>query len=251
MFVAYDTVTIINGNYLKEKQMRNIAIITARSGSKGLPDKNIKELKGKPLMAYSIECALESDMFDEVMVSTDSEKYAEIARKYGANVPFLRSENNSGDKASSWDVVKEVLDNYKKQGKEFDTVCLLQPTSPLREARDIQEAYKLYEEKAKVAVISVCEMEHSPLWSNVLPEDHSLEGFEREGSDKPRQELETYYRINGALYIVSVNELYKGYNFMKKGSYAYSMPIERSIDIDTELDFKYAEFLINHSLGQK
>ena len=137
--------------------MSNIAIIPARSGSKGLKDKNIKELCGKPLFAYSIEAALKSSCFDEVMVSTDSEKYAEIARRYGASVPFLRSVSTSSDIASSWDMVDEVLAGYRDLGREFETFCLLQPTSPLRTAKDIIAAYKLYNDKASFSVVSVCE----------------------------------------------------------------------------------------------
>ena len=137
--------------------MNNIAIISARSGSKGLPDKNIKELSGKPLMAYSIEAAIQSECFDDVMVSTDSEKYAEIARMYGAEVPFMRSEVTSSDTASSWDVVEEVLQGYEKMGKIFDTICLLQPTSPMRTSGDIKAAYSLYKEKDAIAVLSMTE----------------------------------------------------------------------------------------------
>ncbi len=224
--------------------MRNLAIIPARSGSKGLPDKNIKDLNGKPLMAYSIEAALESNLFDEVMVSTDSEKYAEIAKKCGASVPFLRSDELSGDKAGSWDVVKEVLNRYKEMGKEFDTICLLQPTSPLRDGEDIKGAYELYIQKASVAVISICEMEHSPLWSNTLPNNKSLAGFIRQEAQKPRQEIETYYRLNGAIYIVKTEEIYKGYDFYREGSFAYIMPAWKSVDIDSAFDFEVAGFLI-------
>ena len=121
--------------------MKNLAIIPARSGSKGLVDKNIKLLDGKPLIAYSIEAALQSGVFDMVMVSTDSEKYAEIAWNYGAQVPFLRSAETSSDTASSWDAVAEVIENYRKLGTVFDTFMLLQPTSPLRTAQNIREAY--------------------------------------------------------------------------------------------------------------
>ena len=225
--------------------MKNLAIIPARSGSKGLKDKNIKLLNGKPLMAYSIEAALESKKFDEVMVSTDSPKYADIAKEFGATVPFLRSERTSSDTASSWDMVKEVLSCYEELGKNFDTVCLLQPTSPLRNAVDIQEAYKLYEERASVAVLSVCEMEHTPLWSNVLPDDFSLNGFIRTDLGTRRQDTGTYYRVNGAIYITSVEQLYKDSNLYREGSFAYIMPRERSVDIDTMLDFSYAEFMLN------
>lgn len=105
--------------------MRNIAIIPARSGSKSLPNKNIIELKGKPLMHYTIKAALDSGYFQEVMVSTDSENYADIARKCGANVPFLRSEKMSGDSVGSWDTVREVLSNYRQMGKTYDYVALL------------------------------------------------------------------------------------------------------------------------------
>lgn len=118
--------------------MGNLAIIPARSGSKGLPGKNKKPLLGKPLMAYAIEAAVESGLFKAVHLSTDSEEYAEIGRSWGAEVPFLRSLRNSSDTASSWDAVLEVLEQYSRQGREFDTVMLLQPTSPLRTAEDIR-----------------------------------------------------------------------------------------------------------------
>ena len=137
--------------------MKNIAIIPARSGSKGLKDKNIKPLMGKPLLAYSIEAAMQSNMFDTVMVSTDSETYAKIARKYGAEVPFLRSAETSSDTASSWDAVAEVLNGYAAIDRCFDTFMLLQPTSPLRTAGDIVGAYRTMEEKDANTVVSLCE----------------------------------------------------------------------------------------------
>lgn len=224
--------------------MKNLAIIPARSGSKGLPDKNIKLLEGKPLIAHSIDQAVRSDIFDEIMVSTDSDIYADIAVKFGASVPFLRSPETSGDTAGSWDVVREVIDNYKKMNRHFDTFCLLQPTSPLRTAEDIINAYELYKEKATVAVISVCKMEHSPLWCNTLPQNGSLSEFKRISSDLRRQEIETYYRLNGAIYIASIDQFLLDDNLYREGSFAYIMPRDRSVDIDTEEDFKYAEFLI-------
>ncbi len=224
--------------------MKNIAIIPARSGSKGLVDKNIKELKGKPLIAYSIEAAIKSEKFEEIMVSTDSELYAEIARKYGAKVPFLRSAITATDSASSWDVVEEVLSNYTEKNTKFDTFCLLQPTSPLRSALDIIKAYELFEDKAACAVVSVCETEHSPLWCGTLPEDGNLSGFVNNEALIRRQELDTYYRLNGAIYIVDCIGFRKDKNVFREGSYAYIMPQERSVDIDTSLDFKYVETLI-------
>ncbi len=225
-------------------KLKNIAIITARSGSKGLPDKNIRELCGKPLIAYSIEAAIESGVFDTVMVSTDSEKYADISEKYGAEIPFLRSEEMSSDSAGSWDTVREVLDRYEERGQRFDTVCLLQPTSPLRTFEDIQAAYRLFEEKNADSVIGVCEAEHTPLWMNKLDDSLRMDGFIPEEIDSlPRQALPTYYRINGAIYIVSVSRLRSKESLYDNG-YAYVMPAERSVDIDGIIDFKLAETLM-------
>lgn len=226
--------------------MKNIAIIPARSGSKGLKDKNIKKLCGKPLIAYSIEAAIASGVFDEIMVSTDSEQYAEIAREYGAKVPFLRSEENASDTASSWDVVRETLEKYKQAGHTFDTVCLLQPTSPLRTSQDIADAYALYKTKSASTVIGVCETEHSPLWTNTISDSLSMDNFVRKEAQVPRQMLSTFYRINGAMYIVSVDRIMKKENIYHN-SYAYIMPQQRSIDIDSNLDFIIAESIFNYT----
>ena len=228
--------------------MKNIAVIPARSGSKGLKDKNIKELKGKPLLAYSIKAAKESNLFDEIMVSTDSSQYAEIARSFGANVPFLRSETNSSDKAGSWDVVLEVLREYNKLNKTFDSICLLQPTSPLRTAQDIIEAYKLLERKQADAITSVCEVDHSPLWTMTLPESLSLEEFKKRDSDTPRQLLQKYYRLNGAIYIRKISYSNSTISLIDTNEFAYIMPREHSIDIDTELDFVIAETVMEINL---
>lgn len=229
--------------------MRNIAIIPARSGSKGVKDKNIRDLAGKPLMSYTIEAALQSDQFDEVMVSTDSERYAEIAREYGANVPFLRSEQTATDTASSWDMVEEVLSKYEALGKSFDTFCLLQPTSPLRNAVDIAAAYELYRNKASFAVVSVCEAEHSPLWCGHLPENQEFTEFIDAESMKQRQAGGKFYRLNGAIYIVNTRKFREERFLYQVGSFAYIMTQEKSVDIDNEIDFKLAEILRGGVLG--
>lgn len=225
--------------------MTSIAIIPARSGSKGLPDKNIKLLHNKPLLAYSIEAAEKSGLFDCIHVSTDSEKYARIAREYGADVPFLRNEELSGDTAGSWDVVRWVLGQYAARGQRFDMVTLLQPTSPLREAEDIRQAYRTFQEKSADAVVAVCEMDHSPLWSNTLPEDGSMDGFLDQVADAGRQQLPTYYRINGAIYMLRTALLAEGApGLYREGTYAYVMPKERSVDIDDEMDFEMTQILM-------
>lgn len=224
--------------------MKNLAIIPARSGSKGLPNKNIKKLCGVPLMAYSIRAAIESNKFSKVMVSTDSESYAKIAEEYGAEVPFLRSPELSGDAAGSWDVVREVLDKYAEFNNRFETVCLLQPTSPLRQSSDIVGAYHLYDENNADNIIGVCESDHSPLWMNTIPQDLSLEHFIRDDiQNKNRQKLDVYYRINGAIYIRKTASVISNASIYNN-SFAFIMPRERSVDIDVELDFIIAETLM-------
>lgn len=225
--------------------MNNLAIITARSGSKGLKDKNVKELKGKPLMAYTIEAAVDSGCFSCIHLSTDSVSYAEIGKKYGCDIPFLRQEELSGDTVGSWDVVRWVVMQYKKRGKYFDTVTLLQPTSPLRTGEDICRAFERLEEKKAEAVVSVCAMEHSPLWSNTLPNNLCMDNFEDETLESiPRQQLPEFYRMNGAIYITTMRHLMEGCNMYKKNCYAYIMSQNNSIDIDNEMDFRFAEILL-------
>ena len=226
---------------------KNLAIIPARSGSKGLKDKNIKELNGHPLMYYSIRAAVDSGIFDEVMVSTDSEKYKRIAINCGAEVPFLRSEKNASDIASSWDMVEEVLDNYKRMKKEFDTICLLQPTSPLRKSEDIEQAYGIFWERKAKSVISVCEAEHALQTYGHLGIGNDMSHFMSRESEGRRQDFETDYRLNGAIYIVDVSSLRQDHFIYGEGSYAYIMPRERSIDIDTEFDFELTDFFIKRN----
>ena len=224
--------------------MKNIAIITARSGSKGLKDKNIKLLKGKPLMVYSIEAGLESGLFDCVHVSTDSIEYAEIAKKYGADVPFLRDANLATDTAGTWDTLRAVIKKYEELGKTFDTVTLLQPTSPLRDAKDIRQAFQIFEEKQADSVVSVCEVEHSPKICNTLGEGNSMNGFLNTKIVSRRQDLGTYYRINGAIYIQKTEILMNEMNLYGEKSYAYIMSKMHSVDIDDAFDFMVAETMI-------
>lgn len=223
----------------------NLVVIPARSGSKGLPDKNILPLAGKPLLAYSGAAALDSGMFAEVRVSTDAECYAAVAREHGAVVPFLRSAATSSDTASSWDAVREEVDRYAAQGREFDTVTLLQPTSPLRTGKHIREAFAFFAKKRAHTVISVCETEHSPLWSFPLEPSFSLEAFGKQHKvHANRQALPTYYRLNGAIYLLDAHALCHIPAMYTDRCYAYVMEQEASVDIDSALDFAFAEFLM-------
>lgn len=229
--------------------MRNLAIIPARSGSKGLKDKNIKILAGKPLIAHSISAAIESGIFDEIFVSTDSAKYAEIAKQWGAHVPFLRDTILATDSASTWDVVKSALRLYESNGETFDLVTLLQPTSPLRTNLDIIGAFNLFNKLNANAVISVCEMDHSPLWSNTIGDDLSLVNFiDSDVSKFPRQSLPTYYRLNGAIYILKVDYLFNTKSIYDEKCYAYIMDKKHSIDIDDEYDLIMADSLLSRDI---
>lgn len=222
--------------------MSNIAVITARSGSKGVKDKNIRQLEGKPLLAYTVEATLHSGCFDCVHVSTDSEEYAQIAKAYGADVPFLREASLATDTAGTWDVLRACVEQYDRLGTKFDTVTLLQPTSPLRDVLDIQKAFQIFEEKHAQSVVSVCEVEHSPKLCNTLGTDGSIDGFVDLNKVGRRQDMENSYRLNGAIYIQTTKLLMEHGNLY--GSGAYVMSQEHSIDIDTELDFLIAETIL-------
>ena len=227
--------------------MNNIAVIPARSGSKGLPDKNIRLVNGKPLIAYTIEAAIESGCFETVHVSTDSEQYAEIARQYGADVPFLRSAALATDTASTWDAVREALARYAELGKTFDTMTLMQPTTPLRTGEDVRAAYDLLREKQAKSIIAVCEVDHSPLWCDTIPDNGSMKGFgHKELAWVNRQELRPYYRVNGAIYLLTVTgiDIPPDDMIYEDRCYALLMERKKSVDIDSEDDLAMAEFLL-------
>lgn len=221
-----------------------LAIIPARGGSKRLPRKNILNLCGKPLIAWSVEAGLKSKYIDKVVVSSDDDAILSISNKFGAKT-IKRPDKLATDTATTFDAIKHTIENLEK----YNYIVLLQPTSPLRDSQHIDEAIELLEEKKADAIISVCEMDHSPLWSNTLPEDGSMNNFLRDDVlNKRSQELEKYYRINGAIYICKTDKLLenKGF-FLKENIFAYIMNKESSIDIDEEIDFKMAEALLKET----
>lgn len=224
-----------------------LAIIPARKGSKRLPNKNILDLAGKPLIAWTIEAALESKYISTTTVSTDSQAIMKIAKEFGAEAPFIRPAELASDTATSVDVVLHALQYYKTAGIEFDYVVLLQATSPLRSGKEIDEAIELQIEKQANSITSVCKVDHSPLWSNTLPANNSMKQFIKPDiKGKRSQDLDTYYRLNGAIYINKVSSLIKEKSFISsKESYAYVMEKSKSIDIDEEIDFKLANIYIN------
>ncbi|WP_116472412.1 acylneuraminate cytidylyltransferase family protein [Zobellella maritima] len=228
--------------------MKILAIIPARAGSKRLPNKNVKPLLGKPLIEWSIDAALGCQDITKVMVSTDSEQIGSIARSAGAEVPFVRPPELSTDTSSSGDVIKHAIDFYHQKDEVFDLVMLLQPTSPLRTQQHIQEAIQLFYEKSADAVISVCPVEHSPLWSNTIADDLSMDGFLRKELKNSRsQDLPQYYRLNGAIYLAKIDRFMAETGFfLSKNIYAYEMQTKVSVDIDEEVDFLLAETILKN-----
>lgn len=219
-----------------------LAVIPARGGSKGVPEKNIKKLGEKPLIAYTIEAAISSKVFEKVIVSTDSDRIAEISTQYGAEIPFIRPSEISGDLVASDDVILHAIDYCKRNGEQYDEICKLQPTSPFRTEKHIREAYQLFIKKEADFLVSVCECEHSPLWAGTIGPDLRLDDFISDEAKRAcRQDLQVYYRLNGAIYMGKSKKFCENKNFLGKNSIAYIMNQADSIDIDSLLDFKIAE----------
>ena len=225
-----------------------LGLIPARGGSKGLPRKNIKPLLGKPLIAWTIEQSLASKYLDRVVVSTDDKEVAEISKKYGAEVPFMRPKELAEDNAKGIDVVLHTIDWLEEndQRKQYDLLMLLQPTSPLRKSEDIDKVIELLFLKKAKEIVSVCEVDHHPLWANTLPENGCMKNFIRkEIMNKNRQELPVYYRLNGAIYLAYCDYIREQKSFLGSETFAYIMPKERSIDIDDDIDFRLAKILLD------
>ena len=222
-----------------------LAIIPARGGSKRLPRKNVLDLCGKPLIAWSIEAGLNSKYIDKVVVSSDDDEILEISKKFGAET-IKRLDELASDTATTFDAIKHTIGNLEK----YDYIVLLQPTSPLRNEKHINEAIELLENKNADAVVSVCEMDHSPLWSNTLPQDGKMNNFLRdEVLNKRSQDLEKYYRLNGSIYICKTEKLLKNKGFfLKDNIFAYTMDRESSVDIDEEIDFRIVKALLSKDL---
>jgi CMP-N,N'-diacetyllegionaminic acid synthase len=219
--------------------MQLVAIIPARSGSKGVPGKNTRPLAGKPLIAWTIEAAIASGCFDRVVVSTDSPAIAQVAINYGAEVPFLRPHELATDEASSAAVVQHTLDFLG----DVSAFVLLQPTSPFRSLEDIQEFVALFSSSGADRAISVVECGKSPYWAVTIDGGVVKKCFEVPDGIR-RQDLPKVYMPNGALYAVRRDAFRQDPVFIDGMTPAYVMPPERSLDIDSEMDFLIAEAIL-------
>ena len=227
-----------------KKTLKVLGIITARGGSKGIPGKNIKELCGQPLIAYTIEAAQKSKLLSRCIVSTDSDEIAQVARKYGADVPFQRPASLAQDQSSSVDVVKHALTWLKDQnGERYDYVMILQPTSPLRDADDIDASIEIAIKTKADSVMSMYELSDFSVKKLKFIEEGIIRPLIESEGMKPsrRQEASKVYKRNCAIYLTKSDLIMAG-DLFGKVSRAYIMPEERSVDINKPSDFDLAEF---------
>ena len=217
-----------------------LGIITARGGSKGLPNKNILNLHGRPLIYWTIAAAKQSRYIDRLILSTDSEAIISLAQKYGCDVPFKRDSNLALDETASMTVVMDALERCSG----YDCVVLLQPTSPLRTVEDIDGAIETMIEAKAPACVTLCEASESPSWMYKMNHQSQLKSISNAVPVSRRQELERLFVINGAVYVANIEWLRKSLSFIADETVGYVMSREKSIDIDCKLDFLLAEVLM-------
>jgi CMP-N-acetylneuraminic acid synthetase len=226
--------------------MKLLALIPARGGSKGVPRKNIRDLQGRPLLAWSIEAAIRASSVDRIMVSTEDQEIADVARTWGADVPFLRPPELARDDTPGIEPVLHALSRLPG----YDWVLLLQPTSPLRTADDIEGIIRLCLKHDAPAAVSVCQASKHPQWMYRCGAEHRLIPY----SDKPlvsrRQDLPPVYALNGALYLARCDWLLQRRGFIAEETLGYEMPANRSADIDSALDWQWVEFLMGKTCSE-
>ncbi len=230
--------------------MKKIAIITARGGSKRIPRKNIKEFCGKPILAYSIEAALASGIFDTVMVSTDDEEIARIAGEYGAEVPFYRSDKTANDFASTADVISEVVEEYEKRGEQFDAFCCIYPTAPFLTGERLKEAAVLLEEKEADGVVPVVRFGFPPQRC-VIMKDGFLEFKWPENRLARSQDLEPFYHDAGQFYFLKTDSFKEQRQMFPAKTVPLVLEELEVQDIDNEVDWKMAEVKFRILQGDK
>ena len=224
--------------------MNLLAIIPARGGSKGIPRKNIKTLAGKPLIGWTIDAAKKAGCVDHIVVSTEDEEIAAVARGLGADVPFMRPSELAEDETPGIDPILHAIKNLPS----YEWVLLLQPTSPLRSSLDIEGIWQLCQSSAAPSAVSITKVSKHPCWMYQYSNQGQLRPFISGCSDiTRRQDLPAAYALNGALYLAKTQWLLQQGSFIGPETIGYIMPQERSVDIDTEQDIRWAEFLI----GQK
>lgn len=221
---------------------RVLGVIPARGGSKGIPGKNIFMIGGKPLIAWTIDAALESKYIDRLILSSDDDEIINVAKTLGCEVPFKRDMQLAADDTPGVDVVIDALNRCSG----YDYVVLLQPTSPLRTTEDIDTSLEYCIQNNAPACVSVCKSQHSPYWMFTLDKSKHMTPLLSENIPACRQSLPSVYVLNGAVYIARVEWLIDKKTFIASQTIAYEMLEERSIDIDTEFDMKMLEIKMGH-----
>lgn len=221
--------------------MKRIAIIPARGGSKRIPRKNVKDFLGMPIIAYSIKAALESGIFDEVMVSTDDEKIAKVAKEYGANVPFLRSKETANDFATTADVINEVLDTYRAEGKDFDIVCCLYATAPFVTAERLKEASDILDTGSFDSAFTCVPFSYPVQRGLVINEDGRIEMKWPEYKLSRSQDLPTIYHDAGQFYFATLSAFKKSNGFWGENTAPVILSELEVQDLDTPTDWAIAE----------
>lgn len=219
---------------------KRVAIITARGGSKRIPKKNIRAFCGKPILFYSIEAALESGLFEEVMVSTDSEEIAKIAKEAGARVPFMRSAEAANDYASTTDVLLEVLADYEEIGQSFDTICCIYPTAPFVTAEKLKQAVTLLEERDVDSVVPVVRYSFPPQRAFVLRDGFTVMRYPEHAKTRS-QDLEPYFHDCGQFYCMQTERFFEKKQIFTDCMLSIEMPEMEVQDIDNESDWELAE----------
>ena len=229
--------------------MRNVAIITARGGSKRIPHKNIRPFLGKPILEYSLEAALATEYFTEVMVSTDDEEIAEVARHAGAKVPFMRSENNANDFATTADVVLEVINSYERIGQNFEQACCIYPTAPFVTANALKTAMMLLEQEQADCVIPVVKFSFPPQRCVVIKGGRLTPKWP-ESMNVRSQDLEPYYHDCGQFYCLNVDSFKEQKAIWMRNVVPFIQDESTVQDIDTLEDWKIAEmkYRIMHNI---
>ncbi len=225
------------------------ALITARGGSKGIPKKSIAKLCGKPLIQWTVESALESKYIDKVFLSTDSDEIINSVKRFPVEVPFKRPKSLASDKATSTDVILHFIDWMKESGNEYDTLLLLQPTSPFRKSEHIDSSIKkFFSSKNALSLISVTENIKSPYLSRKVNSKGFMENIFNVKSEKRRQDIPVTYYINGAIYLMDAKDFQKYKTFQTPKTLSYIMPRYSSVDIDEPMDLKIAELYYKEKL---
>ncbi|HUW81478.1 MAG TPA: acylneuraminate cytidylyltransferase family protein [Phycisphaerae bacterium] len=227
---------------------QTLGVIPARSGSKGIPDKNLVDLAGRPLIAHTVEAARASKLVSRLMVSTDDERIAAAARRAGAEVPFLRSGELATDEATNVEVFIDAIERMRREGFAGPWAVLLQPTSPLRTAEDVDNCSRLMQERQADVVVSVCEAEPHPWLAMQADDEDWLHPAGFEGRAQPgRQAFPPMYYLNGAIYLVEIDSFLKRRSMYGPRTTGYLMPRERSVDVNTPIDLQFCEFLLTQT----